>query len=100
MADRYMTYLWQEVRGDKWWRIQSNDPSVKRKLQRRKNTSLCIKCYNDPMKVFRTQYYKPEKARKSLERITGQKPEKDAVNDLFFVETAPILTSKSRCQGS
>lgn len=96
---QYFTYLWQEL-NDKWWRIQTTDPNVKKKLRRRKSASLTIECLNHPIVVYRIQYYSPEKARQSLGRLTGQKVKKDAVNGLFFSKTHPILTSKSRGQGS
>ena len=91
MDEHYMSYLWQEVKGDKWWRIQTNDPAIIRKLRRRDTTSITVYCYNDPMMVFRTQYYKPEKAKQSFERLTSQKIEKDSVNGLLVAKTAPIL---------
>ena len=67
----FNTYLWHEVRGDNWWRIQTNDPRVIRKLRRRKTASLCLWCINDSIVVFRTQYYSAKEAKKSLHRLTG-----------------------------
>jgi len=96
----FNTYLWHEVRGDNWWRIQTNDPRVIRKLRRRKTASLCLWCINDSIVVFRTQYYSAKEAKKSLHRLTGQKPKKDAENGLFFAETGVILTSKLRLETS
>ena len=92
---KHKTYLWQELRGKRWWRIQTDDPAIIRKLRKRNSASLCIWCINDKMVVFRTQYYSPDKAKISLQRLTGQKPKKDAENGVFYAETTPILDSKS-----
>ena len=68
-----MSYLWQEVKGDKWWRIQTNDPAIIRKLRRRDTTSITVYCYNDPMMVLRTQYYKPERPSSPLNALPVKK---------------------------
>ena len=93
--NKYKTYLWQEVRGSKWYRIQTNDPAIIRKLRKRNSASLCIWCINDKMVVFKTQYYSPDKAKTSLQRLTGQKPKKDAENGVLYAETTPKLDSKN-----
>ena len=95
---KHKTYLWQELRGKRWWRIQTDDPAIIRKLRKRNSASLCIWCINDKMVVFRTQYYSPDKAKISLQRLTGQKPKKDAENGVFYAETTPILTSNNKPQ--
>ena len=58
----------------------------------------CVAKINDKMVVFRTQYYSPDKAKISLQRLTGQKPKKDAENGVFYAETTPILTSNNKPQ--
>ena len=98
--NKYKTYLWQEVRGSKWYRIQTNDPAIIRKLRKRNSASLCIWCINDKMVVFKTQYYSPDKAKTSLQRLTGQKPKKDAENGVFYAETTPKFDSKNKPQTS
>ena len=93
--DKYKTCLWQEVKRDSWWRIQTNDPSVIRKLRRRKTATLCSWALNDSMVIFSIRYKSPRLARQSLQRLTGQKVKKDALNDLFVAYTVTKLTSKS-----
>ena len=92
---KYKTYLWQEVKRDSWWRIQTNDPSVIRKLRRRKTATLCSWALNDSTVIFRIRYKSPRLAEQSLQRLTGQKVKKDALNDLFVAYTVTKLTSKS-----
>ena len=89
--DRYRNYIWREVSNDNWWRIQTTDPRVKKKLQRRKNAHLTVQCLNHPMMVYRLQFYSPQKAKQSFQRLTGQKLKKDAENGVFYAETYPIL---------
>ena len=91
--DKFKTYMWKEDWGSKWYRIQTNDPDVIRKLRKRKNMTLSLWCMNDSMVIFRTQYYSLEKAKKSLQRLLGQKVKKDAENGEFYAETTPILDS-------
>ena len=96
--DKYKTCLWQEVKRDSRWRIQTNDPSVIRKLRRRKTATLCSWALNDSMVIFSIRYKSPRLARQSLQRLTGQIVKKDALNDLFFADTSTILTSNNKPQ--
>ena len=92
---QYSTYLWHEVPNDNVWIIQTDDPKVIRKLRRRQIARLSAwSVSGSNMCKFKTQYYSAKEAKKSLHRLTGQKPRKDAVNGLFFAETGVILTSK------
>ena len=92
---KHMSYLWREVSNDNWWRIQTTDPIVKRKLSRRNTSKLVGECFNHPMVIYRLQYYTPQKAKKSIQRLTGQKIKKDSENAVFYAETYPILTNKN-----
>ena len=92
--DKYRSYLWREVSYDNYWRIQTNDPYVKRKLSRRNTATLVGECFNHPMVIYRLQYYTPQKAKQSFQRLTGQKIKKDSDMDVFYAETYPILTNR------
>ena len=98
--DKYKTCLWQEVKRDSWWRIQTNDPSVIRKLRRRKTATLCSWALNDSMVIFSIRYKSPRLARQSLQRLTGQIVKKDALNDIFVADTSTILTCKNKLETS
>ena len=91
---KYISYLWREVSSDNSWRIQTTDPLVKRKLSRRNTATLVGECFNGPIMIYRLQYYTPQKAKQSFQRLTGQKIKKDTDNDVFYTETYPILTNK------
>ena len=92
---KYISYLWREVSSDNYWRIQTTDPLVKRKISRRNTATLVGECSNGILMIYRLQYYTPQKARQSFQRLTGQKIKKDSVNDVFYAETYPILTNKN-----
>ena len=94
--DKHMSYLWREVSSDNRWRIQTTDRSVKRKLSRRNTAKLVGECFNHSMVIYRLQYYTPQKAKQSFQRLTGQKIKKDSENDVFYAETYPILTKNNR----
>lgn len=92
---KYTSYLWREVPSDNCWRIQTTDPNVKSKLNRRDSAILVGECINHPMVVYKLQYYSSQKAKQSFERLTGQKIKKDPVEDVFYAETYPKLTNKN-----
>ena len=71
------------------------DPIVKRKLNRRNTATLVGECFNHPMVIYRLQYYTPQKAKQSFQRLTGQKIKKDSEDGVFYAETYPILTNKN-----
>ena len=93
--DKYISYLWREVSYDNYWRIQTTDPIVKRKLSRRKTAKLVVECFNHPMVIYKLQYYSPQKAKLSFQRLIGQKIKKDCEDGVFYAETYPILTNNN-----
>ena len=90
-----MSYLWRELSNDKYWRIQTTDPIIKKKLKRRRTAKLVGECFNHRMVIYRLQYYTPQKAKQSFQRLTGQKIKKDSDDGVFYAETYPILTKKN-----
>ena len=92
---KYISYLWRELPSDNCWRIQTTDPKIKSKLRRRNSAMLVGECINHPMVIYKLQYYSPQKARQSFQRLTGQKIKKDPVEGVFYAETYPILTNKN-----
>ncbi len=87
----YTTFLWQEQRHKPYYRIQTTDPSVARKLRRRTTFKLVCCGINITLWIFRGTYSTSYKAKISLERLTGQKVKKDAVTGGFVTDNAPIL---------
>ena len=87
--DKYRSYLWREVPNDNIWRIQTSDPEIKRKLNRRKSASLVGECFNHPMVVYRLKYYSPQKAKQSFQRLTNQKIKKALRMACFMQKPIP-----------
>lgn len=94
--DKYRSYLWREVSNENIWRIQTPDPEIKRKLNRRKSASLVGECFNHPMVIYSLKYYSPQKAKQSFQRLTNQKIKKSSEDGVFYAETYPILTNKNK----
>lgn len=91
-----ITYMWQEQYGQPYFRFQTNDPKIARKMRRRKNFRLVVYGLNRRIWVFITQSYSPKTARRTLQRLTGHKVKEDGSDRLFFAETGAIVTPKLR----
>ena len=91
---KYISYLWCELPSDNCWRIQTTDPNIKSKLRIRNSVMLVEECFNHPMVIYKLQYYSPQKAKQSFQRLTGQKIKKDSDMDVFYAEAYPILTNR------
>lgn len=70
---RYKTYMWKEERGEKIYRIQTEDPLIFRRLNKRQDMTLVMWGINKYLKVFQVTYYSPKEARRSFKRIVGSK---------------------------
>lgn len=79
----YITSCWQEQRRKPYYRIQTTDPAVARKLRRRTTFKLVCCGINTTLWIFRGTYSTPYKAKISIQRLTGQKAKKDAVTGGF-----------------
>jgi hypothetical protein len=87
--DKFISYLWREVSYDNYWRIQTTDPIVKRKLSRRNTAKLVVECFNHPMVIYKLQYYSPQKAKLSFQRLIGQKIKKTVRTACFMLKPIP-----------
>lgn len=72
----YTTSLWQEQRRKPYYRIQTDDPVVARKLRRRTTFKLVCIWINQVQWMFRGTYSTPQKAKLSLQRLNRSKSEK------------------------
>lgn len=91
-----ITHLWQEQPRHKAYRIQTTDSAVVQKLRRRKTMELVGYGINTYLYIFRGRYSTRQKAKLSLQRLTGQKVKKDAVTGGFVAVTYLILNPKSK----
>ena len=95
----YRTYMWQLIHGEPYYRFQTDDPAIRRKMLRRSDFIEAGWGENiDGYWVFQTRKYSPQDALRTLRRISGSKPEKDATEGVFLVKTHAIVTKNKRSQ--
>ena len=73
-----MTYLWQEERGKKYYRVQTDDKAIAMKLKRRDGFHLCGYAENASLWIFTCQFARPDIAKITLKSITGKKVKIDS----------------------
>ena len=88
-----IAYLWRET-NDYWYRIQTNVPSIARKLLRRETAKVVSTALNDYMYIFRIKYKSPANARLSFRRLTGCKNLKAPTNGVYSSDFRYILNNK------
>ena len=72
-----MTYLWQEERGKKFYKVQTDDKEAAKKMKRRNGFHLCGYGWNNSLWIFTCQFSRPDIARQTLKSITCKKPKID-----------------------
>ena len=97
---QYATYMWQEQKRHPFYRIQTNDCKIARKLKKRKYCHLVVYGINLPIWVFRIKYSSPKKALLGLSNLTGADAEKVANSGVFVAYTRPYMdiTNDDRVQ--
>jgi len=80
-----MTFLWQEYRSSKNYKVQTSDYSIAKKLKRRKKFHISAFAINYPLWIFSCYFTRPDIAKKVLESITRKKSKIDS-EGLFIYE--------------
>lgn len=71
------TYMWQEMRGERFFIFQTDEPKVNAKMRRRKNRfSLVGWGMNCKLWIYKAHFYSPQKAGAALANLTGRKVKK------------------------
>ena len=87
-----MTYLWQEESGKKYYRVQTDDKDIAKKLVRRNGFPLSAYGMNSDSEngsglwIFCCEFSRPDIARKTIESVTGKCSEIDAEGIFVFAE--------------
>lgn len=68
-----MTYLWQEEKGKKFYRVQTDDKFIADKLKRRNGFKLTAKGLNTSFWIFLAEFSRPDIARKTINNLTDKK---------------------------
>ena len=90
--EEYTTYIWQVEPRKKYYRIQTNDHRVSRKLKKRPNAKLCMYGVNAPFWIFELSYNSPKYAVIGLSNITGADVEETDDMGVFVSYTPKQLT--------
>jgi hypothetical protein len=74
-----MTYCWQEERGQKYYRVQTDDKAIAGKLRRRKGfTPSGTVITNRDEWIFNCKFSRPDIAKKTLSSVTCCLPQIDS----------------------
>ena len=79
-----MTYLWQEERGQKYYRVQTDEKSIADKLTRRKGFRLTAKALNTNLWIFICEFSRPDIAKKIVQSVTDKKPKINSEGVIFY----------------
>ncbi len=79
-----MTYLWQEERGQKYYRVQTDEKSIADKLKRRNGFKLTAKALNTNLWIFISEFSRPDLAKQTIKSVTGNKPKIDSEGVIFY----------------
>ena len=90
--EEYTTYIWQVEARKKYYRIQTDDHRVARKLKKRKNATMCSYGVNAPIWIFQLSYSSPKYAVIGLSNITDAEVEETFDMGVFVSYTPKQLT--------
>ena len=79
-----MTYLWQEERGKFFYKVQTDDRLVAKKMKRRNGFHLCGHALNANLWIFTCQFSRPDIAKKTIKSITCRKPKIDSEGTFVY----------------
>ena len=72
MAKEYHTYLWQEVKGEHIYRIQSDDPVIVRNLKKQQHSKLIGHGLNQYQSTFSIECDSVRSAREMIQKFAGK----------------------------
>lgn len=94
----FVTYLWQETHGEPVFRIQTNDPKVKRKLNRTKEVTPVGEGMNSSLWIFKIIFESPNEAPGFLHKITNLKVRKTDDRHGYIAGHGALAKSINRTQ--
>ena len=81
-----MTFMWQEEQGKKYYRFQTDERDIAKKMRRRNKFEIVGSGVNCELWIFQAIFLRPDIARNAFKSITGRKVEYDAREEIFFSE--------------
>ena len=79
-----LTYLWQEESKKKYYRVQTDDKDIAKKLFRRNGFHLTAYGVNAELWIFCCEFSRPDIARKTIESVTGESARIDSEGMFVF----------------
>jgi len=87
-----MISMWQEIRGENYFRFQTKNKDAAQKMKRRSKFKLAAWGVNCDWWIFLATFQRPDIAKKALKTLAGNTVKFDKKDDVFY---APIyLTEK------
>jgi hypothetical protein len=81
-----MTNMWQEERGKKYYRFQTDEIDIANRMKRRKKFILVGWGDNCELWIFQAIFSRPDIARNAFKSIMGGRIEFDDKKEIFFSE--------------
>lgn len=82
--DILMTYMWQEGRGEKYYRFQTDGKEIAEKMRRRQKFILVGEGVNCDLWIFQATFTRPDIARKAFKSLTKGEIKFDDHEEIFF----------------
>ena len=100
MKNKYLTSCWKLSPHENQYRFQSDDPVVINKMRRRADFDLVAWGENILLEIYNTLKSTPQKAQRTMSRLTSSEVKKDAENGVFYAKIYPIVTKNDGCETS
>ena len=89
-----MIYMWQETRGNKYYRFQTTNKTAAIKMKRREKFKLVGFGFKRDIWIFQVEFSRPDIARKVLKTLSGGKAEFDAGEEIFYSKVKCMAQGK------
>lgn len=82
-----MIFMWQENRGEHYYRFQTENKVIAARMKRRNKFRLTARGINCDIWIYQAIFSRPDIARKALKTLAGNTVKYDKKEDIFY---API----------
>jgi|GEM_PF-2443800 len=79
-----MTYLWQLMRGENFYKVQTDSKEIADKLKRRNRFNISGVSITNPLWIFSCEFSRGDIARKVITNLTGVKGKIDSEGCIFY----------------
>lgn len=79
-----MIYMWQETKGEIFYRFQTENRDAANKMKRREKFKLVGTGYNCSLWIFQARFTRPIIARKALKTLAGSKVEFNEKEEIYL----------------